>query len=119
MPGHGCVMLAGVAVALISFPFRIGQTGSLATVEQGSDAEVDQQLAIAVLTAPGERDQVPTFGVADPAFSGFPLGALQRHVLDFGPRVAITEVVITPTVDGREEVVVSWARPGESEGVAG
>lgn len=106
-----------MAVQLIAFPFRLGPTGSLATVEQNSDADVDQQLAIAVLTAPGERDQAPTFGVADPAFSGFPLGALQRHVTDFGPRVAITEVVVTPTQDGREEVVVNWARPGEAEGV--
>lgn len=117
MPGHGCVILAGVAVALIAFPFRIGPTGSLATVEQNSDTEVDQLLAVALLTAPGERDQVPTFGVADPAFSGFPRGALQRHVIDFGPQVEITEVLINPTMDGREEVVVHWVRPGLGEGV--
>lgn len=116
MPGHGCVILAGVAVQLIAFPFRIGPTGSLATVEQNSDVDVDQLLAIALLTAPGERDQAPTFGVADPAFSGFPRGALQRHVLDFGPQVQISEVAINPTADGREEVVVHWARPGASEG---
>jgi hypothetical protein len=109
--------MLGRVVQILAFPFRLGPTGAVATVEQGSDAEIDQQLAVAVLTAPGERDQCPTFGVADGAFSGFPLGSLQRHVLDFGPSVNVTEVVVTPTEDGREQVVVSWERREALPGV--
>jgi hypothetical protein len=97
-------------VRVISFPFRLDGTGAVATVEQDSDAEVEEQIALAALTRTGERIQVPTFGIADPAFSGFQAGALQRHLLDFGPNVAIQSVTVTPTVDGREEVVIDWAR---------
>lgn len=99
---------------LISFPFRLDAAGNVATVEYGSDAEVDQQIAVALLTAPGERDQAPTFGVADPAYNGFGLGALQRHLLDFGPRVQVTAYDVQTGEDGRERVVVAWQREGST-----
>lgn len=93
---------------LLSFPFRLDVTGAVASVEQSSDAWVEECIAIAMLTRPGERDQVPTFGVADPAFSIFQVGSLQRHLLDFGPQVTITEVTVEQLVEGREKVVISW-----------
>lgn len=102
---------------VISFPFRLDGTGSVATVEQDSDVEVEEQIALAVLTKTGERIQVPTFGIADPAFSGFQAGALQRHLLDFGPNVTIQTVNTTPTVDGREEVVIDWTRVDQTRKV--
>lgn len=97
---------------VISFPFRVGPDGSIATVEQGSDADVEEQIAIAMLTQRGERIQCPTFGVADAAFAGFQLGALQRHLLDFGPAVQVTALNVQRLGgDGfgdREEVTVAW-----------
>lgn len=102
---------------LISFPFAIDATGSIANVEQDSDAEVDQQLAVAMLTHPGERITVPSFGTADPAFTGFQLAALQRHCLDFGPSVVVT-ATDTQLLDGdRERVTLRWERAGTIEGV--
>jgi hypothetical protein len=95
---------------LISFPFRLDPTGSVATVEQDSDAEIDEQIALAMLTRPGERIQVPNFGVADPAFVGFQAGALQLHCDDFGPEVNIINVKTSRPADGREEVVINWER---------
>jgi hypothetical protein len=95
---------------LISFPFRIDGTGSIASVEQDTDAEIEEQIAVAVLTRPGERITVPTFGVADPIFSRFLVGALQRHVLDFGPLIQVNEVSTTLTPDDQERVQVSWSR---------
>jgi hypothetical protein len=95
---------------LIAFPFQLDPTGSVATVEQDSDAEIDQQIALAMLTRPGERMQVPSFGVADPAFAGFQAGALQLHCDDFGPEVEIINVKTSRPVDGREEVVINWVR---------
>ena len=101
---------------VISFPFGLDATGAIASVEQNSDAEVDQQLAVAMLTRPGERITVPTFGTADPAFAGFQLAALQRHCLDFGPDVTVT-AVDTKLLDGdREHVTLRWERPGAAEG---
>lgn len=95
---------------VLSFPFRLDPSGVAATVEHGSDAEIDELLALAALTAPGERIQVPTFGVDDPAFVGFEVGNLQRHVMDFGPDVTITAVDIARRGDGREEVSITWTR---------
>jgi hypothetical protein len=56
---------------------------------------------------------VPTFGVADPAFSAFQVGALQRHLIDFGPTVTITEVTVDALTEGRERVVVAWRHDGD------
>lgn len=97
---------------VLSFPFRLDPSGVAATVEHGSDTEVDELIAVGALTAPGERIQAPTFGVNDPAFVGFELGNLQRHVTDFGPDVTITSMDIARRGDGREEVSISWTRTG-------
>lgn len=102
-----------MAVRLISFPFRLDPVGSVATVEQDGDAEIDEQIALAMLTRPGERIQVPTFGVKDPAFVGFELGALQRHLNDFGPQVEALTISITQTAEGTERAEISWRRRDE------
>lgn len=99
-----------MAVRVISFPFRLDGTGAVASVEQNSDQDVEEQIALAALTRPGERIQVPTFGIVDPAFRHFQAAALQRHLIDFGPDVEITAVTMTPDGDGRERVAVSWQR---------
>lgn len=95
---------------LLSFPFRLDLTGAIASVEQGSDVWVEECIAEAMLTRPGERIQVPAFGVNDPAFVGFQVGSLQRHLIDFGPPVTITEVKTEPAREGQEQVTVSWRR---------
>jgi phage baseplate assembly protein W len=92
----------------MSFPFRLDVTGAVASVEQNSDAWIEECVAVAMLTRPGEREQVPTFGVADPAFALFQVGSLQRHLLDFGPQITITEVTVEQLVEGRERVVIAW-----------
>lgn len=110
--------MRGVAVRLMAFPFRIDGTGSVVTVEQGSDAEIEQQIGVAMTVRPGERITVPTFGVNDPAFVGFEAGALQRHLDDFGPDVEVSTVRVDRTVEGREQVVIDWRRRDRPRGVA-
>lgn len=95
---------------LISFPFRLDANGAVATVDQGSDAEIEEQIALAMLTRPGERITVPTYGVNDPAFNGFLLSHLIRQVTDFGPRVTIENVSVNKLEEGKEQVVVKWSR---------
>lgn len=100
-----------MTVRLISFPFRLDPTGSVATVEQDGDAEIGEQIALAMLVRPGERIQVPTFGVKDPAFVGFEMGALQRHLDDFGPQVDVTTVTINRAASATaEQVEINWLR---------
>src|SRR5512145_2633921 len=95
---------------LLSFPFQLGLTGAVTSVEQGSDVWTEQCIAMAMLTRPGERIQVPAFGVNDPAFVGFQVSSLQRHLTDFGPPITITEVKTEPAQEGLERVTVSWRR---------
>jgi len=106
-----------VDVRVISFPFRLDATGSVATVEQDSDPEIEEEIAIAMLVRPGERIQAPTFGVADPSFDGFVLGALQRHLIDFGPDIQVTQVGQSQLADGSEQVTISWTRNPQPQGV--
>lgn len=98
---------------LISFPFRLDGTGSVASVEQDTDPEIEEQIAIAALTRPGERITVPTFGIADPAFQRLQLAALQKHLLDFGPNVAVAAVDVQLLPDDREQVSIRWSRLDE------
>ena len=98
---------------MIAFPFRLDPTGSIASVDQDSDAEIDQQIAVGMLTRPGERITVPTFGVHDPSFNHFLLGNLQRHCVDFGPDVTIRTVQTNQLTEGREQVTINWERPDE------
>lgn len=102
-----------MAVRLISFPFRLDPTGSVATVEQDGDADIGEQIALAMLTHPGERIQVPTFGVRDAAFIGFEVGALQRHLDDFGPNVEVSSVSLSYTAADKERAEISWIRRDE------
>lgn len=95
------------------WPFQLGPGGSVATVEQDSDRDVENLIAVACLTRPGERIQAPSFGIADPVFAGWELQALQRHCLDFGPLVDLSDVIVSRTSDvngDREVVTISWAR---------
>lgn len=106
-----------MTVRLISFPFRLDPTGAVATVEQDGDADIAEQIALAMLTRPGERIQVPTFGVKDPAFVGFELGSLQRHLNDFGPQVEVSTVRIDQTTETTERAEISWRRRDEAREV--
>jgi len=91
------------------FPFQLGPGGSVAVVEQNSDRDIDNCIAAALLTRPGERIQAPSFGIADPAFVGWEAPALTRHLLDFGPDVDVASVVVTRR-EAKEEVTITWAR---------
>lgn len=53
----------------LSFPFRL-LAGRAVRVEQGSTEDTGQRLATILMTRPGERELVPTFGVQDPTFVG-------------------------------------------------
>lgn len=102
-------MLTGM-VSVWSFPFRLGGDGSIATVEEGSDPAIEEAIAVAMLTRPGERITVPTFGAIDPAFTGVEAGVLQRHLDDFGPNVIVTSVTTHHQPPHAEAVTVAWER---------
>lgn len=84
-----------MASSLLAYPFRLSSAGTVVTVEEGSDVQLAQELSVAVLTRPGERPLVPTFGTSDPVFAGFDADALRLHVRTFGPPVLINDVEVT------------------------
>lgn len=97
-----------MAVSLIAYPFRLSPAGSVASVEEGSDAQLAQELAVAVLTRPGERVLAPEFGIDDPAFVGFDDQALRLHVALFGPPVEVDSVEVGFANDHTQDVVVRF-----------
>lgn len=100
--------------ALISHPFRLAPSGVIATVDDTSDQYVAEQLAVLILTKPGERPLVPDLGLADPTFAGFDGSTLQEQVDAFGPPCQIVDVTITPSGETVQDVEVTFTR-GEDD----
>lgn len=98
-----------MATPLIAYPFRLDPSGSLATALEGSDEQLAQELAVAVLTRPEERVLAPDFGVADPVFRGFDEDALRLHIDLFGPPVDLDDVAVQFLDDTHEDVVVTFS----------
>jgi hypothetical protein len=87
---------------MMSFPFRLDPTGSVACVEQESDQANAEQVAVLCLTFKGERTLVPGFGVTDPTFQlgGLEVAEVRAGIDQFGPPVEILgveEVYAQPT----------------------
>lgn len=94
--------------ALIAYPFRVAGTGEVMTAQDGTADYHAMELAVALLTRPGERELVPSFGTADPAFDGFDADALSLHVSIFGPPVSIEQVESEFIDETTQDVVVSF-----------
>lgn len=99
---------------LIAHPFRVAVNGSLAKVEDGTDEANGQQIAVLVMTQPGERPLVPMFGVADPAFGMFDEAALKAQIDMFGPDVSIEDVQTAFVNDTSEDVTIVFSTVGDS-----
>lgn len=97
-----------MAVNLISFPFRLRQNGLLATVEQDSEAHHSEELAIIVLSRPGERDLVPDFGVNDPAYEDLHESEVAAQVELFEVPVTISSVDTEYLDDSTQEVILNF-----------
>lgn len=97
-----------MATPLISYPFRLSAAGAVATSEQGTDAQLSEELAVAMLTRTGERELVPDFGLDDPVFAGFDEDALRLHIEMFGPPVQIRSVGVEYLSDTVQDVVIEF-----------
>lgn len=103
-----------MADGAISFPFRLTPTGSVATVERGSDAEIEEAIAVLCLTTIGERRMRPSFGVPDPAYAGLHVGDVQVGLDEHGPSgVIIQSVTSTPKNNSQEVAEILWERDAE------
>lgn len=94
--------------AILSHPFRLALDGTVAKVEQTSDAGAGEQIAVLCLTRPGERPLVPGFGLADPTFDGFQPSALAAALALWGPEVGLEAVDISQLDEATQRVDVSF-----------
>lgn len=104
-----------VPIRLISFPFRLSSSGSVTTIDPGSDEEVQEAITVAVHTRPGERPLWDDFGIPDPAYVGIDAADVQVVLDAYGPEGISVETVETEPVSELLTVVsFGWERADDS-----
>lgn len=105
-----------MADGVLSFPFRLDRQGHVATTERGSDAEVEEALAVLVMTVTGERPMTPAYGVPDPTFTGLTLSDVAAGVSDWGPGgITVVSVDTVPENETTQRATITWAREDDAE----
>ena len=103
-----------MANGVLSFPFRLTPQGPAAIAPYGSDQEIDEAIAVMVLTLEGERLLTPGFGVPDPAFFGVNAGDIQTCLDEYGPEgIVISEIETEPLNETQEAASIIWSREDE------
>lgn len=87
---------------------RLAPNGSFVTVEQGTDIDAREQIAVICLTRPAERPVTPGFGTSDPAFTGFRGTELVARLAQWGPPVTIDSIDIEPLTDSVQRVEIEF-----------
>lgn len=104
----------GLAAPVLALPLRL-DGGRLATLDQGSAAELGQSVRLLMTTRPGERLEDTAYGVPDYTFA--PVAAIDPAeiagaVRDHEPRVdADVDVDVDPS--GAVDITVALTREGE------
>lgn len=93
---------------LIGFPFRVTNTGSVAVRSDGSEQCYTEELAILMLTKPGERELVPQYGISDPSFDDFTKSELLQRANMFCPDIQITDIQSSYPRNGEHRLVVEY-----------
>lgn len=97
----------------ITFPMRVDQSGSIA-MGNGAD-DLDANLRVVLITAPGERVMRPQFGcrIWDLVFEpinantlGLMAEAVRDAVGQWEPRVEVDDVVVLPDPDQQGRVLI-------------
>ncbi len=107
-----------MATGTLSFPFRLAPDGSAVTVGYGTDPEIDEAIAVLVLTGIGERPMRPAFGIPDPTYAGLHTGDMQVGLDDYGPAGVIIQEVITESVtDTIDRAKIAWRRSDDGTAI--
>lgn len=103
-------------VALISHPFRIGYGGQLATVEENTDAHLDQHVQLIIGTHLGEREMAWAYGVPQLAWAELTAADIQTVIDLYGPDNLTVDTVFT---DAESDLVstatVLWSRDDDQD----
>lgn len=98
--------------AHLQVPLRLTTTGTFATVEQDSDADLEQSVRLVLSSRPGDRwRDAPDYGTPEPMPGPVDVAALVAAVGQFEPRAHVDISAGPALADGtqRVRVVVSPA----------
>lgn len=72
----------------LTYPLQVGADGALVTAQQGSDAEIESCMAVALKWPLGTRETDPDFGVPEEAFltGGADLDEIRQALIHGEPR---------------------------------
>ena len=65
----------------LALPIAVTGSGRLAVVEQDSEADLAQSVALLLETRPGERRAEPEYGTPDPLFGGVDVAQVTEAIL--------------------------------------
>ena len=80
----------------LAFPIKVASQG-LATVEQDTDPDLVQSVALLLNTRPGERRSVPEYGLPDPVFGGVDPTDVRAVVAEWEDRADLEQLEIDLT----------------------
>lgn len=105
-----------MTVPVVRLPLTVAG-GRFVTVDQASDVDVAQSVALLVATRAGERRSVPGYGLDDPLFAsrGLREAEIRDAIDEWEPRAEVTGVEISTGPNGATEAVTVWTRPYDDE----
>lgn len=84
----------------LRLPFSLTANGTFATVQEDTDSEVVQNVAVILRTRQDERLATPRFGTADPTFTGLDPAQVLPVVGEYEPRATLRIVQAAIRADG-------------------
>lgn len=100
---------------LISHPFRVSPTGSIAVADDASEGYLAERIALLMTIREGERPLVSDFGLGDLEFQGVIESALTTQVELWGIPVVITSVKEDAVDDASVNYTIEFEVDTEAE----
>lgn len=94
---------------VLAFPFRLTTTGTVALVEQGSEAHLAQQAYQFVSTRPREIPLAPLYGVDDPLFRNVSEGEIVTGLAVYHPDMNVEAVDIKWSSEGTKRIAIEFS----------
>lgn len=94
---------------MLSYPFRVGPDGGVATVEGDSEQADTEEVAVLLLTVRGERPLLIGYGIEDPTFAGIRAPEVMSAISRWVPAVTVTGVSVQAEGVTTQRATVSLA----------
>jgi hypothetical protein len=82
---------------VLSYPFRVGPGGVIATVEQDTPQADGELIEVLIRTRLGERPLAAGFGISDPQYSAVEPTEITAGITAYGPDVTINGITAIQT----------------------